>query len=140
MKELYTIDFLLDRLFEKLESDKKDSKKFTSKKPKIVIQNRKTIITNFAELCNIFNRDMNTVKSYIDNELKVTSSIFGDENDMLQINNIYKPSHIEEVLMKYIKTHVVCSEPKCCSGNTEIIREDRLVFLKCNSCHSKKSI
>ena len=139
MEELYTIDFCLKRLYDKLEVDKSNNKKFSTDRPLLVIENKKTSIINFEKLCDTFKRDKNSVKLFIDNELQASSSICGKDN-ILMINNIYTQKQIETVIGKYIDKYVLCSAIKCGSGNTEIIRKNRITILKCNSCNAEKTI
>jgi translation initiation factor 2 subunit 2 len=137
MEEIYTTQFLLNRAFEKMENVGK-KKKFSMKKPEVKKQNRKTYIKNFVTLCNSINRDINHVKTFMENELKVSSSI--NDDDMLMLNNIYHQGKIELVISKYAEKYIICSEPKCGSGNTEIIKENRISYLSCKSCFSKKAV
>lgn len=135
-KELYTTDFLLDRLFNQ---DSTNTKRFTSKKPVILAQNRKTAIVNFLELCDRFKRSPETVKMFIDAELQVSSSIL-DDNRVLLLNNAYSQAQINDIFAKYIKKFVVCPQEKCGSGQTNIIKIDRINYIKCDSCGAKKAI
>lgn len=139
MQELYTTEFLLKRLYEKLEDDKLNKKKFSLKeKPEIILQNRKTFIKNFIKICELINREPLHFQLFIDNELQVSSSI--NEENMLMLNNTYSKPQVEKVMNKYIMDYVICSEPKCLSGDTVLIRNNRISFLECKSCQSKKSV
>jgi translation initiation factor 2 subunit 2 len=138
MQELYTTEFCLNRVYEKLENGRIDSNKFKVKKAKMIVRDKKTFIINFAELCLAFRRDENTVKAFIDKYLQEKTSI--NENNVLIINNMYKQKQIDDMFIEYMKTYVICQQQKCGSGNTELVREDRLLYLKCNTCNSKKSI
>ncbi|ATZ80859.1 eukaryotic translation initiation factor eIF-2 beta [Bodo saltans virus] len=134
----YTVDFLIDRI--KKEHDvKKNNKKFASEMPDVFSQNRKTIISNFNKLCKGFKRDPEHVKKFIEDELHTSSSIFG-EDMMLLINTIYTRQQILSIFENYIKKYVVCPQIKCGSGNTDIIKEDRISHIHCNSCGCRKTI
>jgi translation initiation factor 2 subunit 2 len=117
----------------------KTKKKFVSKPPEIVSQNRKIIISNFNDLCKGFKRDPEHVKKFIEGELQSSSSIFG-ETMMLMINTIYTHQQIMSVFENYIKKYVVCPQSKCGSGNTHITKEDRIFYIQCDSCGCKKTI
>jgi len=137
IQELYTIDYCLNRLYKKVENDRENIKKYYPKRPNVVRQNRKTYITNFSELCKHCNRPENSIKSFIDERLQTPSSI---KNDKLCIDNMFKEEQIFDVIFKYVDTYVRCPEELCGSGLTELVRENRLLYLKCNACNSKKSV
>lgn len=133
---LYSDEFLLDRLYKKIEG--KTSQKYIVTKPISEKKNRKTFIINFGAVCTSLRRELNALKTYIETELQIDTSIM--ENNVLVINKIYQQSDIEKVISRFIKTYVLCSEPKCGSGNTEIIKENRISYLVCKVCCSKKAI
>lgn len=112
------------------------SKKFLLVKPDVVFSNRKTYVRNFIEISLILKRDQSDVKLYFENELKVVSSV--DANDMLVLCGRYTQQGVETVLINYIKQNVLC--PECRSSDTEIIKENRITFIKCNRCYTKKSL
>lgn len=129
---LYSDDYLIERIVGKLSQGKT---KFVAKQPKSERKNRKTFFTNFVECCKNVNRDIEFVKTFYENNLGVSMSITGDGS--LMINKMYNEKEISEVYVRFLKEYVIC--PQCGSGNTEMIRDDRLAFLMCNSCKSKQS-
>ena len=137
MEELYSQKELLERVFKKMENVSK--KNFSMKvRPEIKRQNRKTFILNFIIFSDSINRDKNHIKSYIDKELKTSSSI--NDDGMLIINNTYNESDILKLLTRYAQTYIICREPSCNSGDTIITKENSIVYLACNSCKSQKAI
>lgn len=138
MQELYTTEFCLDRLYEKLENDRTNTKKFMVKKATILAKDRKTFILNFGDLCQAFKRDENTVKAFIDKYLEEKTSI--NENNVLIINNMYKQKQIDDMFIEYMKTYVICQQKRCGSGDTKLERKDRFLFIICNKCGCEKSI
>ncbi len=137
MEHIYETDFLVDRLFKKLEG-KINKKKFTLKRPEVCDINRKTYLKNFADLCKIMNREEMHFKNFIEKELNIASSI--NEDNILILDNKFLPQKVEEAVAKYAKNFVICLEPKCGSGDTEIVKDNRITYLVCHSCCSKKSI
>ena len=136
--EKYTMEFLIERIQKQQEGICK-KKRFRCDPPIIQSINKKTVIMNFQELWQIFNRSIDDVKLYIDNELECTSSIFGETN-MLSINNTYPKEKIEGIITNYIRNYVVCHELNCYSGNTIIIKKDRQITLQCNDCKSHRTV
>lgn len=142
MAELYTLEYCLDRLYKKAEQDMSNKKKFRLKKLEIIRKDKKTTVVNFAELCIQLNRDKNSVKTFIEKHLEMKSSICGVDGNMLLIEKMVDDRTIYGIIEKYAKTFVVCSQQGCESGDTELVKvkEQRLLYLKCNTCNSQKSI
>jgi translation initiation factor 2 subunit 2 len=138
MQSLYSTDFLVERLFRTLDAKGTNKKKFSMKRPIVENSNRKTHIKNFEELCNMLNREMDHLKNFIEKETHISSSI--NEKKVLIIDATIRQPKIEEAIDKYAQKYVVCKEPRCKSGDTEIVKKDRLKFLICKSCGSEKAI
>lgn len=134
--ELYNTKFLLDRLYIELGDHLNSNKKLSIDKPEIASANKKTYINNFKIICSRINRSIDEVKNYFDKELNTPTSI--NQDGALVITGIFKQNGIIKVLGNYIKEYVTCKE--CFSCDTEIIKENRITFLKCNKCLSKKSL
>ncbi len=136
MDKLYDEEELVDRLFDKLGSNK--NKKLVI--PNLIIEkkNGKTIITNFKIFCETIKRDQENVKIFIEHQLAVNTSItsLGE----LLINKSYNKDHIDEKIKAYMIEYVLCGQEKCKSSNTEFIKENRITYLSCKTCNSKKSI
>ena len=136
----YSTEFLLGRIYKKIEH--KNVKKVIFKSiPKVTSKNRKTFVSNFDDFCNKINRNMNDVIIFIKEKLQIDKDpSYSESTKCLQINNMYKENIILDILGKYIKTYVECAEASCGSKNTEIIKENRINFILCKSCNSKKAL
>lgn len=134
MEILYESDYLVDRLL--LSIDKK-KQKFVPLMPNIIRRNRKTFIMNYNDVCVSIKRNYQDIKNHIETELQVESSISAAGS--LIIDKMYDPKRIKDIFQKYIITYVFCAEPNC-RGCTEIIKENRVKFLLCSACQSKRAI
>lgn len=132
---MYSDDFLLNRIYEKFEIT---SKKIGATKPIIEKQNKKTHFMNFKQFCISINREDVAIKKYFEEELKINMSI--NSQGSLIIEKIYQPNEIIKICENYIKKFVICQEQKCNSGNTQIIKENRITYIVCNTCKTKKAI
>ena len=141
----YTIEHLLNRAYDKLnELNKKENKKqkiFV--KPDIVNHNRKSYITNFTKFCASINRDLESVRQFINKDMNTNTSLLGDnlnydETSGLKFNAIYKSSLIMNTITNYMKEYVLCG--LCKSGNTQILKIERINYISCDSCKSQKAI
>ena len=133
----YSIDHLVDRLYDELDSQEKESKsKLSLPAPEVTSANKKTFIKNFTGICSKINRKDDDVKAFFEEELKASCSI--DANGMLIIQGLFRELGIKKILSNYVKSFVLCKE--CASGATEIIKENRITFMNCKSCLSKKAL
>lgn len=128
----YSTEFLVDRVYERLEQiGKKQQLKLP--KPEVVAQNRKTFFSNFRRICEVLNRKEEEVKKYFDEELQEECTI--DGNGTLVIPKTFRPENIQSILKKYIEAHVLCKQ--CKSPHTHPVKENRILFMQCDSCLSK---
>ncbi|QKF93648.1 eukaryotic translation initiation factor eIF-2 beta [Fadolivirus algeromassiliense] len=133
--ELYTTEYLVNRLYTELSDHTSSSKKLSLEKPEISSVNKKTYISNFKSLCTKLNRDTNDVKMFFEKELQTSVSI--NQDGGLVITGMFKQPGLLKIFTNYIKEYVTCKE--CNSCDTEIIKENRITYLKCNKCLSKKA-
>lgn len=139
----YTYDFLISRAFSYLNANNPELTQRPSKThlqpPQVVREGtRKTVVTNFANLCKELNRDVEHAMSFMLNELCVNGSI--DGTNRLILKGKFPPSSIESVARKYIYEYVMCQGCKGLETHIEKDKSTRLSFMKCNLCQSCVSI
>lgn len=128
---------LLDRLYDELAKKTTPSNnKLTIDAPIVACANKRTYVSNFAIICNKLNRKESDILQYFTEELNTAISI--DQNGCLIICGIFKQAGIQKIFGNYIKEYIICKE--CHSYNTELIKENRITFLSCNKCLSKKAL
>ncbi|KAG4031680.1 hypothetical protein MFRU_008g00450 [Monilinia fructicola] len=99
--------------------------------------NKKTIFANIAEICKRMKRTDEHVTQYLFAELGTNGSVDGSRR--LVIKGRFQQKQIENVLRKYIMEYVTCKT--CRSADTELNKgENRLFFITCNSCGSRRSV
>ena len=99
--------------------------------------NKKTIFANIADICKRMNRSDEHVTLFLFAELGTSGSV--DGNKRLVIKGRFQQKQIENVLRRYIVEYVTCKT--CRSPNTELSKgENRLYFVTCNSCGSRRSV
>ena len=141
--EEYTYDFLLDRLYNKLYSNNPE---LTQKRDRIRLKplevakegTRKTVFSNFSNLCKELNRDKDHVMLFITTEFCANASI--DGNERLIIRGKYSPSHIEKIVRNYITQYVLCHGCKSMDTFIDKDKASRVIFLRCNVCQASVSI
>ncbi|KAB5535139.1 domain found in IF2B/IF5-domain-containing protein [Coniochaeta sp. 2T2.1] len=138
-----TYDPLLSRFFVLLTQKNPDhassgSKSYKIPPPQCLREgNKKTIFANIADICKRMKRTDEHVTAYLFSELGTSGSVDGSRR--LVIKGRFQQKQIENVLRKYIIEYVTCKT--CRSPDTELNKgENRLYFITCNSCGSRRSV
>jgi translation initiation factor 2 subunit 2 len=139
----YTYDELLARVFDIMREKNPDmvageKKKFVMKPPQVVrVGTKKVSFANFTEICRMLHRQQKHVLQFLLAELGTQGSV--DGNNQLIIKGRFQQKQIENVLRRYIVEYVTCKT--CRSPDTELNKgENRLYFVTCNSCGSRRSV
>ncbi len=136
MKEVYDIEYLLDRAYGSFTINVGKLKFVT---PKCKNENKKTYIINFLEVCESINREPEELKRFISNELQMSTSIKG--TGYLKINGILKnPKIIETLVRNFVVEYVMCKTCRSCKTKTEKESGGRIIYMICNACGCKKAI
>lgn len=137
----YTYQELLGRVFSILRQNNPDlagdRRKFTIIPPIIGREgSKKTAFTNISELCRRMRRPVEHVTSFLLTEMGTTGSM--DANQRLIIKGRFQQLQVENLLRRYIGEYVTCKT--CRSPETQLVKENRLFFMKCDSCGSSRSV
>ncbi|PLB52718.1 translation initiation factor 2, beta subunit [Aspergillus steynii IBT 23096] len=99
--------------------------------------NRRTIFANISDICKRMKRSDDHVMQFLFAELGTSGSVDGSRR--LVIKGRFQQKQIENVLRRYIVEYVTCKT--CRSPDTELNKgENRLYFVTCNSCGSRRSV
>ncbi|KAF2091890.1 hypothetical protein K490DRAFT_61327 [Saccharata proteae CBS 121410] len=136
-------NLLLTRFFTMLHSHHPDlassgAKSYKIPPPQCLREgNKKTIFANIAEICKRMKRTDEHVTQFLFAELGTSGSVDGSRR--LVIKGRFQQKQIENVLRRYIVEYVTCKT--CRSPDTELNKgENRLYFVTCNSCGSRRSV
>ncbi|KAI0148799.1 domain found in IF2B/IF5-domain-containing protein [Xylariaceae sp. FL1272] len=136
-------DLLLDRFFNLLAEKNPDhassgSRSYKIPPPQCLREgNKKTIFANLEEITKRMKRSSEHVTAYLFAELGTNGSVDGSKR--LVIKGRFQQKQLENVLRKYIIEYVTCKT--CRSADTDLSKgENRLYFLTCNSCGSRRSV
>jgi len=139
----YTYAELLGRIMRTLHAQNPElssvggRKRYTIVPPSVHREgNKKTIFANVAEICKRMHRQPEHVISFLFAELGTTGSVDGEKR--LVIKGRFQPKQLENVLRRYIVEYVTCKT--CKSPDTVLTKENRLYFMTCESCGSKRSV
>ncbi|QVM09386.1 hypothetical protein D8B26_004047 [Coccidioides posadasii str. Silveira] len=135
--------YLVTRFFSLIHSHHPDllasgSKSYKIPPPQCLREgNRRTIFANIADICKRMKRSEDHVTQFLFAELGTSGSV--DGNRRLVIKGRFQQKQIENVLRRYIVEYVTCKT--CRSPDTELNKgENRLYFVTCNSCGSRRSV
>ena len=134
---------MIDRFFEKL-SEIKSSVNIIKKYPPILISrhNRSMIVRNFGEICNLMNRNPENMKNFIENTIfgKVSNNgkITLSETGILEFHEFVSSETINGTIKKYLNEYCKCHQ--CENLKTSLVKDDRIFYIECLGCNSKKPI
>ncbi|KAF3922356.1 hypothetical protein AA313_de0201387 [Arthrobotrys entomopaga] len=105
--------------------------------PQVVREgNKKSIFVNLPEIARKMKRNPDHVIQFIFAELGTNGSV--DGSGRLVIKGRFQQKQLESVLRRYIVEYLTCVT--CKSPNTTLNKENRLFFVSCNICGSRKSV
>lgn len=125
---------MLDKLYKEVKPIEK-GERFEIPKVKGHVEGTKTIITNFSQICDVIRRDKQHVLKYLFKELAAPGIIDGER---LILNRKLSSALINEKIESYVNEFVIC--PECKKPDTELKKEDRVMFLHCLACGAKHSV
>ena len=126
---------LLDEAYSKVKKINSKSERFEI--PKVDVQNvgNKTIISNFVQIVSYIRRTPEQVCKFLTKELASLGKI---ENDRFIFSRKISPNQVQEKFNLYVKKYVLCNQ--CGKPDTEIIKQDNLLFIHCLACGAKQSL
>ncbi|KAI0049502.1 hypothetical protein FA95DRAFT_1556791 [Auriscalpium vulgare] len=138
----YTYPELLSRFYGSLHASNpslltSSGKRYTIAPPSIHREgNKKSIFANISDICKRMHRQPEHVIQYLFAELGTTGSV--DGSGRLVIRGRFQQKQIENVLRRYIVEYVTCKT--CKSPDTLLTKENRIFFMACESCGSRRSV
>ncbi|KTW28029.1 hypothetical protein T552_01891 [Pneumocystis carinii B80] len=114
-----------------------EKKRYTIVPPTIYREgNKKTIFANVIDISKRMRRNSEHVIQFLFAELGTSGSVDGSAR--LVIKGKFQQKQIENVLKRYIVEYVTCKI--CKSPDTLLTKENRIYFMTCESCGSKRSV
>ncbi|MDP2907981.1 MAG: translation initiation factor IF-2 subunit beta [Nanoarchaeota archaeon] len=132
-----TLDYktLLEKGRKELPESVKSTERFEVLKAKGHLEGNKTVISNFTQIADNLNRKQEHLLKFLQRELATPAKI---EGQRLVLGRKLSATQINLKIQLYAATFVLC--PDCKKPDTKLIREDRILFLKCTACGSKHPI
>jgi len=130
-----TYEQMLKEAEKKISRDTSKESRLEIPPPNVVIQGNKTFITNFTDIASSIRRDPKHFAKFLFRELAKPGHV--DNNRLILQGKVMK-NLVQNKIDAYMKEFVLCKE--CNRPDTQIIKEDRLVFLKCEACGAKQPL
>ncbi len=105
--------------------------------PKVSVQREgsRTIIKNFSNVAKAINRSEEHLYRYIVKSLGTAGFI---EAGRVILQGKFTEDEVQKEVNDYVKTYVLCKE--CQAPDTEFVREERVLFVKCLACGAKHPV
>lgn len=133
--DLNNYEELLDRAYDKIPDNIKQSSRFEIPKVKIRYESKNTFIRNFFKIINTLNRDKGHFLGVFLKNLGTFGEIRGQQ---LFLKSQHKKEILDRLIENYTKTYVLCKV--CNKPDTEILREGKKSILKCTACGARTEI
>jgi len=126
---------LLDEAYAEVKQSNSSSERFEIPSIEGHIEGKKTILTNFFQIASHIRRNPEHFQKFMLKELAASGQ---REGDRLVLNIKVPSGKINQKIEQYVKEFVLCKE--CGKPDTELVKEDRLTFIKCLACGAKHSV
>jgi len=126
---------LLDQAYSKIKQVDPSGERFEIPQIKGHFQGKKTILVNFFQISAHIRRSPEHFQKFLLKELATSGH---KEGDKLVLNNRIPSAKINQKIEQYTKEFVLCKE--CGKPDTELKKQDRLMFIHCLACGAKHSV
>jgi len=100
----------------------------------VQVSGKRTLVKNFSEIAKAMRREPQHIAKYLFKELAVPGGV----SEGLELQGKFNSEQINKRIDDYSKEFVICGE--CDKPDTQIIKDGRLWFLKCEACGAKRSV
>jgi len=126
---------LLNEAYGKVKKSESNGERFEIPKVEGHFEGKKTILTNFFQIASFLRRNPEHFQKFMLRELAASGQ---KEGDRLVLNMTVPSAKINQKVEQYVKEFVLCEQ--CGKPDTELVKEDRLSFVKCMACGAKHSV
>lgn len=133
--DLYDYDKLLEKAYEKIPENVKQSSRFETPKVVVRFESKNSFIVNFSKIINTLNRD---ARHFLGIFLKKAGTMGEIRGQQLFLKGRYKEQVLNRLIENYTKTYVLCNI--CNKPDTQIQREGKKIYLKCTACGAREEI
>lgn len=125
----------LERAMSRLPASRGTEDRFVIPPPKIFYEGKTTVLENFASIADALNRDPDHLMKFILQEMGTAGKIEGQH---AVFQGRFTEQNLERHIDSYVQEYVICSE--CHRPDTQLIRSDRVLMLKCEACGAHRPV
>lgn len=125
----------LERAMSRLPASKGTEDRFVIPPPKIFYEGKTTVLENFTSIADALNRDPDHLMKFILQEMGTAGKIEGQH---AVFQGRFTEQSFERHIDSYVQEYVICSE--CHRPDTQLIRSDRVLMLKCEACGAHRPV
>jgi|AGTN01.2.fsa_nt_gi Translation initiation factor 2, beta subunit (eIF-2beta)/eIF-5 N-terminal domain len=125
-------DSLLNRGKEELPENVESHSRFEVPSAKLTQAGKKTIVTNFGDICDRLGRDQDAVAKYLLHELGTAGS---RSEGRITLNGTFQAQDVDAAIAKYVESFVMCKV--CHLPDTRLLKEGKQTFIRCEACGAK---
>ncbi len=125
----------LDNVYKNLPESILKKERFELQEVKSIIQGNKTIISNFNSIVSQIRREPEHLLKFLLRELATPGNIDGPR---LVLGRKISSRLIQQKVDEYVKIFVLCRD--CKKPDTKLIKEDKILSIKCMACGAKHPI
>jgi translation initiation factor 2 subunit 2 len=128
-------DDLLNRGKDELPEKVESHGRFTVPAAKVTPLGKKTIVTNFGDICDMLNRDQDTVAKFVLRELGTAGS---RAEGRITLSGSFQAQDVNSAIAKYVESFVMCKV--CHLPDTQFLKEGKQAFIRCEACGAKYQV
>ena len=126
---------LLKDVKKKLPENSLSKERFEIPTVKGHIEGNKTILNNYNQILSALQRDGKMLLKFLQKELATPAKV---ESGRLVLGRKIGSGLINKKISQFAKDFVICKE--CGRPDTQLIKEDRILFKKCTACGAKHPV
>ncbi len=126
---------LLEKALSELPEEVVKRERFEIPKVSVLREGSRTIIKNFSQIAKTVNRSEEHLYKYLVKSLGTAGFL---EAGRLTLQGKFTEEEVQKEVDSYVKDYVLCKE--CNSPDTILVREERILFLKCMACGAKHPV
>lgn len=129
---MQTYEDLLEKALENVPKRTDAGERFVTPKSQVQPDGAKTIIVNFSEIAAALRRPEAHMLKFLLKELATSGEV---SNKRATVLGRFSSTAVDKKIELYVAQYVICKE--CGRPDTQIIKEDRMNFVKCDACGGK---
>lgn len=126
---------LLDRALADLPDMETTGERFVVPEPRVLVEGKTTILDNFSNIADVFNRDPDHLMKYLTRELGTAGKI---EGSRAVFQGRFTKDMVRSNIDAYVEEYVICSE--CGRPDTQLVKVDRVLMLRCSACGGHRPV